>query len=107
MSEACNLTHVFKRDGTYVPYSRKRISNAIYRAAVAVGGRDKEGHRRRQNDADQKALYGLDSQVVCVPARTHSQGSTDNEGGIQPFILRSSPATSTLVHPKIPDDQPG
>jgi len=41
MSEACNLTHVFKRDGTYVPYSRKRISNAIYRAAVAVGGRDK------------------------------------------------------------------
>ena len=42
MSEACKLTHVFKRDGTYVPYSRKRISNAIYRAAVAVGGRDKD-----------------------------------------------------------------
>lgn len=42
MSETCKLTHVFKRDGTYVPYSRKRISNAIYRAAVAVGGRDKD-----------------------------------------------------------------
>ena len=42
MSEVCTLTHVFKRDGTYVPYSRKRISNAIYRAAVAVGGRDKD-----------------------------------------------------------------
>ncbi len=42
MSEAFKLTHVFKRDGTYVPYSRKRISNAIYRAAVAVGGRDKD-----------------------------------------------------------------
>ncbi|MCF7826379.1 MAG: response regulator SirA [Candidatus Marinimicrobia bacterium] len=42
MSEACALTHVFKRDGTYVPYSRLRISNAIYRAAVAVGGRDKD-----------------------------------------------------------------
>ena len=42
MSEVCKLTHVFKRDGTYVPYSRKRISNAIYRAAVAVGGRDKD-----------------------------------------------------------------
>ena len=42
MSELCKLTHVFKRDGTYVPYSRKRISNAIYRAAVAVGGRDKD-----------------------------------------------------------------
>jgi len=42
MSDACTLTHVFKRDGTYVPYSRLRISNAIYRAAVAVGGRDKD-----------------------------------------------------------------
>lgn len=42
MSEVCKLTHVFKRDGNYVPYSRQRISNAIYRAAVAVGGRDKD-----------------------------------------------------------------
>ena len=42
MTEACNLTHVFKRDGTLVPYSRSRITNAIYRAAVAVGGRDKD-----------------------------------------------------------------
>jgi len=42
MSEGCKLTHVFKRDGTYVPYSLQRISNAIYRAAVAVGGRDKD-----------------------------------------------------------------
>jgi len=42
MSEVCKLTHVFKRDGTYVPYSRQRITNAIYRAAVAVGGRDRD-----------------------------------------------------------------
>lgn len=38
----CSLTHVFKRDGTLVPYSRQRIINAIYRAAVAIGGRDKK-----------------------------------------------------------------
>lgn len=42
MNNQCSLTHVFKRDGSHVPYSRQRITNAIYRAAVAIGGRDKE-----------------------------------------------------------------
>lgn len=49
MNDQCSLTHVFKRDGSLVPYSRQRISNAIYRAAVALGGRDKD-------KADQLAL---------------------------------------------------
>ncbi len=31
-----------KRDGRIVPFSQDRITNAIYRAAVAVGGRDKK-----------------------------------------------------------------
>lgn len=33
---------VIKRTGSVVPFNPERISNAIYRAAVAVGGRDKE-----------------------------------------------------------------
>lgn len=33
---------VAKRDGRVVPFTQDRISNAIYRAAVAVGGRDKK-----------------------------------------------------------------
>lgn len=33
---------VKKRSGTIVPFNRTRIMNAIYRAAVSVGGRDKE-----------------------------------------------------------------
>lgn len=33
---------VMKRTGTLVPFNRTRIMNAIYRAAVSVGGRDKE-----------------------------------------------------------------
>ncbi|MCF7823345.1 MAG: response regulator SirA [Candidatus Marinimicrobia bacterium] len=41
MSDRCSVSHVFKRDGTLVPYSRLRITNAVYRAAVAMGGRDK------------------------------------------------------------------
>jgi uridine kinase len=35
------LTHVVKRTGAHVPFNKDRITNAIYRAAVAVGGRDK------------------------------------------------------------------
>ena len=35
------IKSVTKRDGSTVPFTPQRISNAIYRAAVAVGGRDK------------------------------------------------------------------
>ncbi len=35
------LTHVIKRTGAVVPLTPERITNAIYRAAVAVGGRDR------------------------------------------------------------------
>jgi uridine kinase len=35
------ITHVVKRTGAVVPFREERITNAIYRAAVAVGGRDK------------------------------------------------------------------
>ena len=34
--------HVKKRDGRVVPFTQERITNAIYRAAVAVGGRDRQ-----------------------------------------------------------------
>ncbi len=36
------ITQVVKRSGAIVPFNVQRISNAIYRAAVAVGGRDRE-----------------------------------------------------------------
>ncbi len=36
------IEKVIKRTGTIVPFKKERISNAIYRAAVSVGGRDKE-----------------------------------------------------------------
>ncbi len=35
------ITQVVKRTGAIVPFNRERITNAIYRAAVAVGGRDR------------------------------------------------------------------
>jgi len=35
------ITYVIKRTGAVVPFNKQRITNAIYRAAVAVGGRDR------------------------------------------------------------------
>jgi uridine kinase len=35
------LRHIVKRTGAVVPFNPERITNAIYRAAVAVGGRDR------------------------------------------------------------------
>lgn len=35
------VSQVTKRDGRLVPFTQERITNAIYRAAVAVGGRDR------------------------------------------------------------------
>ena len=35
------IKQVVKRTGAIVPFNRERITNAIYRAAVAVGGRDR------------------------------------------------------------------
>jgi uridine kinase len=40
------INHVVKRTGAVVPFKRERITNAIYRAAVAVGGRDRETAER-------------------------------------------------------------
>lgn len=36
-----SFTHVIKRDGTVVPFTPVRVTNAIYRAAIASGGRDR------------------------------------------------------------------
>lgn len=36
------VQYVIKRTGAIVPFREERIANAIYRAAVAVGGRDKD-----------------------------------------------------------------
>jgi uridine kinase len=36
---------IVKRNGAVVPFTQDRITNAIYRAAVAVGGRDKQASR--------------------------------------------------------------
>lgn len=39
-------SHVIKRNGSVVPFTPERIANAIFRATVAVGGRDREASDR-------------------------------------------------------------
>ena len=48
------IKYVIKRNGATVPFSKDRITNAIYRAAVSVGGRDR------------KIAEGLSKQVVEI-----------------------------------------
>jgi len=48
------IKYVVKRNGSTVPFTKDRITNAIYRAAVSVGGRDK------------KIAQGLSDQVVEI-----------------------------------------
>jgi len=52
------ITHVVKRTGAVVPFNQERITNAIYRAAVAVGGRDRA------------VAAGLAGQVVALLEQT-------------------------------------
>jgi len=48
------IKYVIKRNGATVPFSKERITNAIYRAAVSVGGRNRE------------IAEGLSGQVVQI-----------------------------------------
>lgn len=68
------LTHVIKRDGSVVPFTPERITNAIYRAAVAVDGRDKQ---RAEN---------LSAQVVALLEETVSEGEYPNIETIQDTV---------------------
>jgi len=67
-------THVIKRTGAVVPFNSKRITNAIYRAAVAVGGRDRA------------TAEALTSQVVDLLSRTALPGIHPTVEEIQDIV---------------------
>ncbi len=57
------ITRIVKRTGAVVPFSRERITNAIYRGhAVAVGGRDRS------------IAEGLTDQVIALLEATTPRG---------------------------------
>jgi uridine kinase len=65
---------VVKRDGSIVEFTPQRITNAIYRAAVAVGGRDK--HTAEQ----------LSEKVVSTLAENLPEGATPTVEQIQDTV---------------------
>ncbi len=65
---------VIKRNGSIVPFTQERITNAIYRAAVAVGGRDKETAQK------------LSDQVVALLEETIPVGDTPTIEQIQDMV---------------------
>jgi len=68
------LTHVIKRTGAVVPFNPERITNAIYRAAVAVGGRDRS------------TAEGLTQQVIQVLEQSTPPGQYPTVEGIQDVV---------------------
>jgi uridine kinase len=68
------LTHVIKRDGSIVPFTPERITNAIYRAAVAVGGRDRA------------ASEALAAQVIAQLEAATPEGEIPNIEQIQDMV---------------------
>lgn len=59
------ITKVIKRSGVIVPFRQERIANAIYRAVVAVGGRDKD----RAKELSDKVVGQLNQKCPdgCIP----------------------------------------
>ncbi|NNG27756.1 MAG: response regulator SirA, partial [Ignavibacteriaceae bacterium] len=68
------ITKVIKRSGAIVPFNQKRIANAIYRAVVAVGGRDK--HKAEQ----------LSEEVVKILNEKFTDNITPNIEDIQDIV---------------------
>ncbi|MCP4427072.1 MAG: response regulator SirA [Chloroflexi bacterium] len=72
-----HITHVIKRSGSTVPFNPDRIMNAIYRAAVAVGGRDRDRARR------------LTEQVVAMLAENSPEGYAPHIEEIQDAVEKT------------------
>ena len=68
------ITSVLKRSGAVVPFTPERITNAIYRAAVAVGGRDRS------------TAQALCKQVVAILEEKTPEGETPSVEEIQDIV---------------------
>lgn len=78
------ITHIIKRSHALVPFKRERIVNAIYRAAVAAGGRDKE---RAEYLADEVIKY-LESQ--CPEG--HTPHIEDIQDAVEKILIENGHA---------------
>jgi uridine kinase len=68
------ISQVVKRTGAVVPFNQERITNAIYRAAVAVGGRDRS------------IAEGLSDKVIALLEETTPEGHIPTVEEIQNLV---------------------
>jgi uridine kinase len=84
------ITHVVKRTGAVVPFNKDRITNAIYRAAVAVGGRDRA------------IAEGLASQVVAmleeVTPADHTPTVEEIQDVVEKVLIENGHARTAKVY---------
>jgi uridine kinase len=73
-NHVAKIESVVKRTGAVVPFNKERITNAIYRAAVAVGGRDRATAER------------LADQVVALLEKQVPEGDTPTVEQIQDAV---------------------
>ena len=60
------MTQVLKRDGTVQDYDRQKIAHAIFRAAQACGGSDKETSERLAKEVEQMMLWKFANKTPAV-----------------------------------------
>jgi uridine kinase len=60
---ACSIRQILKRDGNLVAYDRDRITTAIFKAAAAVGGSDRQTAERLAAEVEQQLVdaYGANA----------------------------------------------
>jgi len=84
------ITHVVKRTGATVPFNQERITNAIYRAAVAVGGRDRS------------TAEGLSDQVVAMLEETtqpsHSPTIEEIQDVVEKVLIENGHARTAKAY---------
>ena len=84
------IQQVIKRNGAVVPFNPERITNAIYRAAVAVGGRDRDLAER------------LTGQVIEVLEQTISPGEIptveDTQDVVEKALIESGHARTAKAY---------
>jgi len=68
------ITQIKKRDGSIVPFDREKIANAIFKAAVSVGGHDKE------------LAEGLSHKVVDELDKKYPHGGTPDVEEVQDLV---------------------
>jgi uridine kinase len=69
-----SIKYVVKRNGATVPFTKERITNAIFRAAVSVGGRDRTTSEK------------LSDQVICILEKQYKKNQYPGVEAIQDVI---------------------